>query len=160
MNVRQLLEQCKREEFIALDVVAEVLDVGSIQLLRDARHRGLAIVESDGRLSLRGVDAVNCYLDPSGHAQPGEFPGGVYFLSCGRYIKIGVTWNLEQRLEQFQLHNPLPVSVLLYIKTATEPAAYALETKLHNRFGSHWHRGEWFHACPEIHGYIATKGAA
>lgn len=78
-----------------------------------------------------------------------ERPGVVYYLRVGALIKIGVTWDLDQRLRAY----PPDVEVL-----ATEPGGTATEQARLAQFREHLAypaRPEWFHPADELMAHIA-----
>jgi hypothetical protein len=64
---------------------------------------------------------------------------GVYFMGCGDAVKIGVTIDLEQRLDSIRACNPSPIEALLLF-----PGNAAQEWYYHGRFREHLIHGEWF----------------
>lgn len=70
-------------------------------------------------------------------------PGGVYFIQCGQFVKIGKACDIEARLRELELGNPHPMRVLGWEPV---PIASALdrERALHQEFAASRHRGEWF----------------
>ena len=74
-----------------------------------------------------------------------ESKGIVYFIKSNisdTYIKIGKTTNLNKRLEQIDVYNPLGVSVLGYIETSHFYGD--IELKMHKYFNDKRIRREWF----------------
>lgn len=65
----------------------------------------------------------------------------LYVLSCGTRLKIGVTNNIEQRLQSLTTGNPDPILVE-YIEPRYNP--HKAEKYLHNSFSKYKVRGEWF----------------
>jgi hypothetical protein len=80
-----------------------------------------------------------------------ERDGVIYFIRIGDLIKIGKTLNLRERLAAYSY----PDLELL----ATEPGYTVREALLHVQFASNRHRGEWFHAVPELLTHIADLKA-
>lgn len=72
----------------------------------------------------------------------------VYFIQEGKgnhgYIKIGVSNNVNKRLDSLQTGNPRKLTLMASIKCDTPNNAYRLEKKLHKKFKSQCIRGEWF----------------
>lgn len=69
----------------------------------------------------------------------------VYFLRCGKYVKIGLTKNVHRRVGQLQSANPRNLELLLAVRGN---AAY--ETFLHAFYHKWRVRGEWFEFKPAI----------
>jgi hypothetical protein len=63
----------------------------------------------------------------------------VYFISDGRYTKIGISANVRRRLRTLQTSNPKPLRVV-----ATLSGGSTLEKQLHERFKTRRIQGEWF----------------
>lgn len=73
-------------------------------------------------------------------------PSVVYFIqAAGGPIKIGVTTDINQRLRELQVANPLPLVTL-----GTIPGTQALERELHLKLTQHRIRGEWFKPDDEV----------
>ena len=72
----------------------------------------------------------------------------VYFIQEGRgnhgHIKIGVSNNVNNRLDSLQTGNPRKLTLMASIKCRSINDAYRLEKKLHKKFKPHRVRGEWF----------------
>jgi len=72
----------------------------------------------------------------------------VYLIQSGegidRPIKIGVSSNINKRLEAIQVGNPDKVHLIAKMETDGEAHAYWLEKNLHKFFSSDRIRGEWF----------------
>jgi hypothetical protein len=68
---------------------------------------------------------------------------GVYLLQGGDLVKIGTTSvSLRQRITGLQAGSPVQLRLLWFV----EGARRSVETKLHERFASARHHGEWFEA--------------
>ena len=73
-------------------------------------------------------------------------PGVIYYLRVGDLIKIGYTWDVEQRMRYYP-----PNSELL----ATHPGTRETERQMHHKFLHRVSKGrEWFTPCPEIDEHI------
>lgn len=76
--------------------------------------------------------------------------GTIYFLRCGRHVKIGYTaGDLATRITAIQTGAPEKLEVL-----ASIDGMFRTERKLHQRFARHHSHGEWFHLAPEIQAYV------
>jgi hypothetical protein len=76
----------------------------------------------------------------------------VYLISAGdpKFVKIGFTTCLEQRLRSLRTASHVEPVVLLAI-----PGTRSLERELHIRFASARHSREWFRLTEEVEGFIA-----
>lgn len=72
----------------------------------------------------------------------------VYFIKAGcsmkANIKIGVTKDLERRIAELQIGNPLPLKCIAKVDCASRAAAYSMENALHRHLRNHRMQGEWF----------------
>lgn len=84
-------------------------------------------------------------------------PVHVYFIQMGDGgpIKIGLSANVQQRLDVFQLSAPYPLTLLAVVRNGRD----RLERELHARFASARLRGEWFQPVPELLSYIRDVAA-
>lgn len=70
----------------------------------------------------------------------------VYFIQDERgYVKIGVSWQPEERLKDLQTSNPHRLSILCCIK-----GGFEVEKKLHNFLSNTRAHGEWFHHSEKL----------
>ena len=67
--------------------------------------------------------------------------GCVYFISDGKYTKIGYTYDLPKRLSCMQTANS---NNLVVLKTILTEYPVELEERLHSQFASKLVRGEWY----------------
>lgn len=65
----------------------------------------------------------------------------LYVLSCGNRLKIGVTNDIDQRLQSLQTGNPDEIK-LEYIEERVNP--HKAEKFLHRHFQKNRVSGEWF----------------
>lgn len=65
----------------------------------------------------------------------------VYFITDGRYTKIGVSDDAETRLKTLQCGNPYKLTIE---KTIVSDNPYELEAQLHEEYKDKKIRGEWF----------------
>lgn len=63
----------------------------------------------------------------------------IYFIRCGKYIKIGYSSNPEQRLKELQVGNPHKLKLV-----NTMPGDSKTELSLHKLYDSKRVHGEWF----------------
>lgn len=146
------------DELLDAGLVAAALGFPRFEFLQDARRRGLTL-EGDP-LKVARADVRRVYYDGASPSDPGRWTttaGGVYFVRCRGFVKIGVAANLDVRLAAFALYNPDDVELLLFRRTASQAAAFKLEAALHFKFKEHRHRGEWYRDCPEIGAFITTE---
>ena len=78
----------------------------------------------------------------------------LYFIRCGDFIKVGYASDIEAILRQFRRFNPVPVSVLGYVRGGA-----TLEREVHKLFGAFHVRGEWFDVAPELLAFAAEHSA-
>lgn len=75
----------------------------------------------------------------------------VYFLRCGRYVKIGTTTRgARRRFLEMQL--PPDAHIVAVVEGWDAEQEYAL----HQMFALHHARGEWFTSTPELEAIIAA----
>jgi hypothetical protein len=82
---------------------------------------------------------------------------GVYFWECGSYVKIGMSSDVQKRLQQLSQTIPYPLKPLGFIPAETVNAALEIEKAWHHRFSPNRHRPEWFRATPELVNAIAGE---
>ncbi len=70
--------------------------------------------------------------------------GWIYLIKCGEFHKIGVTQNIEQRLEDFRTSNPHPIELLKSWKYDPWSLVRKTEKLLHRHYKEHHHHREWF----------------
>lgn len=73
----------------------------------------------------------------------------VYFIRRGAFLKIGIASNVSKRLSSLQTGQPDKMELL-----GTIPGGRDVEQKLHARFVSLHHRGEWFFFGPELRTFV------
>ena len=78
--------------------------------------------------------------------------GGVYFIECGEYVKIGVTRRTDPFERMAEMYLPPNARMVAIIWGA----GYAEETELHRMFRDHRVDREWFERCPELDALIAA----
>jgi len=67
----------------------------------------------------------------------------LYFIESGEFVKVGLTDNIDRRLFNLQLGNPLPLR-LAYRRTIPRPLNKQVESLVHQRLAE-WSIGrEWF----------------
>lgn len=108
---------------------------------------------------LRPSVPASTTIEPTPPIVTYPFMCGVYFFQCQDFIKIGVARNPFKRLAEFSLYNPLPVTMIHFIRTKTVNEARQLEWQLHARFAAARYVREWFRRCPEIDVFITTDKA-
>ena len=73
---------------------------------------------------------------------------GVYFIACGGVgsstTKIGVTSDLQKRIDSLQTGNPYRLRCIAYIECHKKEDAYKLENYLHRKLKRFRLMGEWF----------------
>lgn len=73
-----------------------------------------------------------------------RFESYVYFIACGKCVKIGSTYNPDHRLKTFQAGNPYKMRLLYALVCEDREIAYAIEEKVHQFFNEYRIHGEWF----------------
>ena len=70
----------------------------------------------------------------------------VYFIQAGKKgaIKVGITNNVEKRIETLQIGNPYKLRVLTLIPCESRTHAFEIERRIHKFFRRQNIRGEWF----------------
>lgn len=85
----------------------------------------------------------------TGFRMPGE-RGYVYFLQCGRHVKIGYSQNVKARVSAITYASPKPMLLLGYVR-----GCRMLERLIHERFAHQRSHGEWFRRAPKLNQFIA-----
>ncbi len=80
----------------------------------------------------------------------------VYFIynSDSQAIKIGQAKDVQKRLDNLQVANPVELKLLKKIALQDLPSARRLESELHDRFSDLHIHGEWFRAEPLLIDFI------
>jgi len=73
----------------------------------------------------------------------------VYFIMEGKYIKIGYTRDIKNRMNGIECDNPNDLTLL-----ACFPGDRRTELALHEAFSHCRYRNEWFHAANDIFEFI------
>lgn len=73
----------------------------------------------------------------------------IYFARVGDYVKIGQSRDYKKRIDNIKTASPFPVEILHVEMNKPE-----FETAIHRKFAHLRHRGEWFHAHPDLLAYI------
>lgn len=68
----------------------------------------------------------------------------VYFITDGKFIKIGMAASLSNRIKQLQTGNPRKLCAMFIIVTDTQKEALKIESDLHKIFSKKQCVGEWF----------------
>lgn len=101
--------------------------------------------------------------DPFGYKTKGQKQkerlskkGFIYVLKCGPHYKIGLSQNIDKRIEQLSVTPPFDVELIHTIETDD---MYNLESFLHDRFSEKRKNGEWFELDKADIEYIKGLGA-
>lgn len=80
----------------------------------------------------------------------------VYFIQAGTDgpIKIGVTWNIAQRLRMLQYGTPNELHHIGDTRCQDSQAARKLERALHEQLKAAHMRGEWFEPTSEVRAVV------
>lgn len=76
----------------------------------------------------------------------------VYFLDSGGLIKIGITTDIDLRLQQIGAASAAPLTVI-----GTMDGGFDVESAIHRQFAHLRTHGEWFKPAQELMDYIAAK---
>jgi hypothetical protein len=68
----------------------------------------------------------------------------VYILGCGNHIKVGISNNVEARILELQIGNPVPIKKLWETVGMSRIEATRLERKVHGDLADARITGEWF----------------
>lgn len=68
----------------------------------------------------------------------------VYFITDGKFIKIGVAKDVLKRMSALQTSNPKKLKLVCVIPCKSENDAHKLEKKLHSCYARFRTNGEWF----------------
>ncbi|HXH91338.1 MAG TPA: GIY-YIG nuclease family protein [Thermoanaerobaculia bacterium] len=107
-------------------------------------------------LTLTGARSIGARNAASAFDQVRDRPpvGGVYFLRCEQFVKIGHAADIRERLIDLATITPFDVEIVAYIAQPPGPHARALEKSLHARFSALRHRAEWFRLEEPLIGFI------
>lgn len=97
---------------------------------------------SNPRASVKKPDQPNRFKGPAARQS-------VYFMLVGDAVKIGISRNVNRRINEFQVALSRPIDAV-YV----EKGRQFTETGLHKKFERHRLRGEWFSLSDEIKGYV------
>lgn len=78
----------------------------------------------------------------------------VYFVQVADFVKIGHSQEWKRRIANIQTASPFDVR-LLHIEVNLP----TFETSMHAKFRKFHHRGEWFHAHPDLLAFVAKRAA-
>lgn len=109
------------------------------------------------RMCLKGIAAEAVAPPkppPKAARQKGSGLAFIYCVKAGEFIKIGRTREWRSRVHTIQVGSPHLIEVL-HVELNNE----AFEVELHTRFRSLRHRGEWFHAHPNLISWITERAA-
>ena len=72
--------------------------------------------------------------------------GFVYLVKCGPRHKIGVTSDMNRRMDQLRGQSPYPLEIVHYAQGHNNSA---MESRLHQEYAEHRVHGEWFEFGPD-----------
>lgn len=75
----------------------------------------------------------------------------VYVIQCGEFIKIGIADDVQRRIGDLQVGNPMKLTLLRKFKAWD---AARMERELHEKLGSHHERGEWFRLSDVVKAWV------
>lgn len=81
----------------------------------------------------------------------------LYFVADKRlrYVKIGISSNIDRRLKDLCASSPVPLKLELVLYF-DGPGAWTYEDALHQHFAAHWTHSEWFIYAQPIKEYVAA----
>lgn len=65
----------------------------------------------------------------------------LYLIKCNEFYKIGIAYNLDNRLNSLQCGNPYEIDLVFAVKCTD---ALEVEKLLHINFKEKWHFREWY----------------
>jgi hypothetical protein len=83
-----------------------------------------------------------------------RFDGYIYFIRCGRFVKIGHSHDVERRRDDLMRHSPFNFRIV-----ARYEALRTIEKDVHAAFHKHRHRGEWYRWCDRIEAACQSREA-
>lgn len=153
-NVGGWIYLCNRHhELIEREFEAEIDNLNSRRVANmQARLESVAHVEAMQVEERREIAELMAEIDHRRVAQT------VYFIRCQEYMKIGISKDVNARLNQIRKGGGSLFPRLLDVQTAeliaTEPGGLDREKELHKKFKHLRHTGEWFTETPELTKYI------
>lgn len=99
--------------------------------------------------ALRGEHAIKPKF-----TRPADRAGYVYFLRCGRRVKIGFSGDPLARLLSLQTGLPGIIDAFVFV-----PAFASDERRLHRKFAFHRKAREWFAFTPDLRQVMARAAA-
>ena len=81
---------------------------------------------------------------------------GVYFISDGKYVKIGKGNSPLQRLKNIQTGNGNRLELLFYLPYECEADAFMIERTLHYFYRNKRIGGEWFDILNDVDGIVIS----
>lgn len=79
----------------------------------------------------------------------------LYFIQCNEFTKIGIAWDVRERLMLLRIGCPYHMEV---IRVLSPKDAFLTEQHLHARFGKFHVHGEWFKLPPHYVSRITAAG--
>lgn len=67
----------------------------------------------------------------------------LYFVQSGRFLKIGITGDIDKRLTAIECGNPHGVKLAAFL-LVPKSLGFQVERKVHAALHAVWHAGEWF----------------
>lgn len=95
------------------------------------------------------------FVEPPSSIASADYPGHVYFIASGPFVKIG--WAIEPARRLLELATGNPVELVLLGST---PGTRKLERALHLAFATSRVQGEWFRRGDALDAYIREVTAA
>jgi hypothetical protein len=81
----------------------------------------------------------------------------VYILQAGDYIKVGVSNNIKNRINQMQTGNPKKINLIAKRSFNKRSEAFYIEGVIHQFLKDHRQSGEWFCVTPSMFNSLIEK---
>ena len=90
-------------------------------------------------LDPRKVNKVNRFIQRNSGAQ--DLDDYIYIVKCHQFYKIGITFDVDKRINFLQCGNPYPIEIIYLVRC---PEVRLVEQSIHQCFIDKKIRGEWF----------------
>lgn len=121
--------------------------------IRQMRGRGLTLAAISAKVGVsrqRVAQILKGKRPPRPYVPRAQRTYWIYFIRIDRFIKVGITKDINQRLEGFKGHCPYDPELLHLM-----PGTRALEAHFLRVLRPSHYRLEWFHATPQVYALIA-----
>lgn len=145
--------------FDSIDAEVDSLNSRRVENMQDRLDEAQELIDADGLHDRAEVS----YFDP-GEYDKRRRAQTVYFMRCEKFMKIGMSLNPANRLNQIRKGGgslfPRRMDVGSTVLITTEPGGFEREKELHIKFAHLRHTGEWFTEAPELTDYINRLAVA